>query len=131
MSAVIAGPVPGTAATPSRDGGTGVGAVASSVLAITLLCVVAATDAFQGPVLATVLAPGPSLPAAVTRRSPSPPKNAIAGITILASVITPGDVVTVTVMMMVPLILLYELSIVLSKLVSRKRRAPAAAEVGA
>jgi sec-independent protein translocase protein TatC len=59
-------------------------------------------------------------------------RHAIAGITILASVITPGDVVTVTVMMMVPLVLLYELSIVLSKLVTRKRRAAAAAaEVGA
>jgi sec-independent protein translocase protein TatC len=60
-------------------------------------------------------------------------RHAIAGITILAAVITPGDVVTVTVMMMVPLVLLYELSIVLSKLVTRKRRAAAAAaaEVGA
>jgi sec-independent protein translocase protein TatC len=58
-------------------------------------------------------------------------RHAIAGITILAAVITPGDVVTVTVMMMVPLILLYEFSILLSRLVSRKRRAASAAEVGA
>jgi sec-independent protein translocase protein TatC len=58
-------------------------------------------------------------------------RHAIAGITILASVITPGDVVTVTIMMMIPLILLYEFSILLSKLVSRKRPAPAPAGVGA
>jgi sec-independent protein translocase protein TatC len=59
-------------------------------------------------------------------------RHAIAGITILASIITPGDVVTVTVMMMIPLILLYELSIVLSRLVYRRRRAvPIPEEVGA
>jgi sec-independent protein translocase protein TatC len=48
-------------------------------------------------------------------------RHAIAGITILAAVITPGDVVTVTVLMMIPLILLYELSILLSRLVTRRR----------
>jgi sec-independent protein translocase protein TatC len=50
-------------------------------------------------------------------------RHALVGITVLASVITPGDVITVTVMMMVPLYLLYELSIVLSRMVVRRRAA--------
>lgn len=54
-------------------------------------------------------------------------RHAIAIITVLASVLTPGDVITVTVMMMVPLMLLYELSIVLSRMVTRRRRAAQAA----
>ena len=58
-------------------------------------------------------------------------RHAIAGITILAAVLTPGDVITVTIMMMAPLVLLYELSIVLSRLVVRRRRLSAAAEAGA
>jgi sec-independent protein translocase protein TatC len=44
-------------------------------------------------------------------------RHAIVIITIMCAVITPGDVVTVTIMMMVPLILLYEASIYLCKLV--------------
>lgn len=52
-------------------------------------------------------------------------RHAIVGITILASLLTPGDVITVTVMMMAPLIVLYEVSIVLSRLVSRRRLAAA------
>ncbi len=60
-------------------------------------------------------------------------RHAIAIITVLASVLTPGDVITATVMMMLPLVLLYEFSIVLSRMVYRKRRiaAAAAAEAGA
>ncbi len=50
-------------------------------------------------------------------------RHALVGIAVLASVITPGDVITVTVMMMVPLYLLYELSIVLSRMVVRRRAA--------
>lgn len=41
-------------------------------------------------------------------------KHAIVLITVLASFLTPGDVITLTIMMMVPLVLLYELGIVLS-----------------
>lgn len=56
-------------------------------------------------------------------------RHAIVGITVVASVITPGDVLTVTLMMMVPLFLLYEFSIVLSRMVTRRRAdAPASAE---
>jgi sec-independent protein translocase protein TatC len=58
-------------------------------------------------------------------------RHAIVAITVLSSVITPGDVVTITMLMMVPLILLYELSIWLSKLVTRKRRLAAEADAAA
>ena len=48
-------------------------------------------------------------------------RHAIVINTIVASVITPGDIITLTVMMMIPLILLYELSIYLSMLIHRGR----------
>ncbi len=41
-------------------------------------------------------------------------RHAIVGITVLASFITPGDAITLTIMMMLPLVLLYEFGIVLS-----------------
>ncbi|MEQ1857359.1 MAG: twin-arginine translocase subunit TatC [Longimicrobiales bacterium] len=41
-------------------------------------------------------------------------RHAIVMITILASFLTPGDIITLTIMMMVPLIFLYELGIILS-----------------
>ena len=50
-------------------------------------------------------------------------RHAIVIITVLASFLSPGDVVTVTAMMMLPLILLYEFSILLSVVITRKRRA--------
>lgn len=49
-------------------------------------------------------------------------RHAIASITIVSALITPGDVVTITILMMVPLVLLYELSITLSKIVVRRRQ---------
>ncbi len=55
-------------------------------------------------------------------------RHAIVGSTVLASLLTPGDVITVTLLMMAPLILLYEFSIVLSRMVVRRRVAAAAAE---
>ena len=50
-------------------------------------------------------------------------RHAWVAMTVLASFITPGDVITLTVMMMVPLILLYELSIFLSVIITRRRDA--------
>ncbi len=49
-------------------------------------------------------------------------RHAIVLITVLASFITPGDAITLTVMMMFPLILLYELGIFLSVGIYRGRR---------
>ncbi|NIP79933.1 MAG: twin-arginine translocase subunit TatC [Gemmatimonadetes bacterium] len=46
---------------------------------------------------------------------------AIVIITVVASFITPGDVVILTVFLMVPLLLLYELGIVLARVVERRR----------
>lgn len=54
-------------------------------------------------------------------------RYAIAGMAVTAAFITPGDAITATVFMMGPLILLYELSILLARLVERSR-ARAAAE---
>lgn len=48
-------------------------------------------------------------------------RHAIVAITIVASFLSPGDVITVTVLMMVPLILLYELSILLSVWIQKGR----------
>lgn len=56
-------------------------------------------------------------------------RYAVAGMAILAAMITPGDVITVTVLMMLPLVLLYELSIGLARLVERGRERRAAAEL--
>lgn len=54
---------------------------------------------------------------------------AIVLITIGASIITPGDVVILTVFMMVPLLLLYELGIIMARIIERRRtRAEAARE---
>jgi len=50
-------------------------------------------------------------------------RHAIVIITVLASLLSPGDVVTVTAMMMVPLVLLYEFSILLSVVITRRRQA--------
>jgi sec-independent protein translocase protein TatC len=49
-------------------------------------------------------------------------RHAILIMTVVAAVATPGDVVSVTMFLMVPLILLYELSIYLSAVVARRRR---------
>lgn len=50
-------------------------------------------------------------------------RHAAVGITIMASFLTPGDVITLTVLMMAPLFILYEVSIVLSRVIYRKREA--------
>jgi len=50
-------------------------------------------------------------------------RHAIVVMTVVASVVTPGDVVSLTVILMAPLLLLYELSIYLSAVVTRRRRA--------
>jgi sec-independent protein translocase protein TatC len=79
---------------------------------------------FELPVVVLILsAMGLVTPEFLARKR----RHAVVIITVLASVLTPGDVITLTLMMMVPLILLYELSIILSKVVYRRRRLAAAA----
>jgi len=50
-------------------------------------------------------------------------RHAVVVMAIVASLMTPGDIITLTVMMMVPLVFLYELSIFLSSGIVRRRRA--------
>lgn len=54
-------------------------------------------------------------------------RHAILLITIVAALISPGDVIMVTLLMMVPLIILYEFSIMLSVMIYRKREERVAA----
>lgn len=51
-------------------------------------------------------------------------RHAIVLITILASFISPGDVIAVTLLLMIPLILLYEFSILLSVVIYRRKEEP-------
>jgi len=55
-------------------------------------------------------------------------RHAAVVMTVLASFITPGDVITLTLMMMAPLILLFELSIILSAGITRRKRQKEAEE---
>lgn len=57
-------------------------------------------------------------------------RHAVVAITAVSAILTPGDVITVTLMMMAPLVLLYELSIILSRIVSRRRIAATIAAEG-
>ena len=50
-------------------------------------------------------------------------RHAIVLITVLASFLTPGDVITLTIMLMVPLFFLYEFSILLSRMIWRRKQA--------
>ena len=50
-------------------------------------------------------------------------RHAIVAITIVAALLSPGDVFTVTAAMMIPMIFLYEFSILLSVVITRRRRA--------
>lgn len=103
-------------------------------LAFVTKLLVAFGAVFELPVVILVLT---SLGLVTPQFLASKRRHAMVGITILASAITPGDVVTLTLVMMVPLMLLYELSILLSRLVYRRRqrreeaRFAAAAPVGA
>jgi sec-independent protein translocase protein TatC len=58
-------------------------------------------------------------------------RYAIAGMAVVAALITPGDAITATLVLMGPLMLLYELSIGLARLVERSRERAAEAVPGA
>ncbi|MBI4545737.1 MAG: twin-arginine translocase subunit TatC [Gemmatimonadetes bacterium] len=73
---------------------------------------------FELPVVVLLLA---ALGVVDSRMLASKRRHALVAITIVASLITPGDVIMLTLFMMVPLVLLYELSIGLAKLVERSR----------
>lgn len=84
----------------------------------TLQLLVAFGVIFELPVLVMILSVLGLVTPAFLR---SKRRHAILLITILAALISPGDVIMVTVLMMVPLIILYEFSILLSVMIYRKR----------
>lgn len=97
--------------------------VISEYMSVVTRLLLAFGTVFEMPVVILVLAAlGVVTPEFLAEKR----RHAIVAITVLSSVITPGDVITITLMMMVPLILLYELSIVLARVVTRHRMAATA-----
>jgi sec-independent protein translocase protein TatC len=78
---------------------------------------------FELPVVVMILA---TLGLVTSRFLASKRRYAIAVMAVAAALITPGDAITATIFMMGPLMILYELSILLAKLVERGRRRAAA-----
>jgi sec-independent protein translocase protein TatC len=85
---------------------------------------------FEMPVVIMVLT---AIGVANSKFLASKRRYALGAMAILAAMITPGDAITATVILMGPLMLLYELSIILARLVERGKRrdeeADAAAEL--
>jgi sec-independent protein translocase protein TatC len=82
---------------------------------------------FQLPVVILILA---SLGLVSSRFLAAQRRYAFAAITVLSALITPGDVAS-TILMMGPLMLLYEISIMLTRVVERTRARNAAADAAA
>jgi sec-independent protein translocase protein TatC len=80
---------------------------------------------FELPVVILILA---TLGLVSSRFLASKRRHAIAIMAVTAALLTPGDAITATVFMMGPLILLYELSILLARLVERSRARQVAAD---
>ena len=74
---------------------------------------------FELPVVVLVLA---TLGLVTSKFLAEKRRFAIAASAIVAALLTPGDVFMITIMMMGPIILLYEISILLARLVERRRR---------
>jgi sec-independent protein translocase protein TatC len=80
---------------------------------------------FELPVVIMVLAAIGLVTSAFLR---SKRRYAFAGMAILSAMITPGDAITATIVLLGPLFLLYELSIVLARIVEKRAVADSAAE---
>lgn len=80
---------------------------------------------FELPVVVLVLA---SLGLVTSQFLAKSRRYAIVVATVVAAVLTPGDAVSLTLFMMLPLMFLYELSILLAKMVERRRARRLAAE---
>ena len=98
---------------------------APAYLGFVIKLLIAFGVAFEVPVVVLVLA---SLGLVTSKFLAEKRRYAIGGMAILAALLTPGDVVTVTILMMAPLILLYELSILLARVIERRRAADVADE---
>ena len=92
--------------------------IATPYLSLVVKILVAFGAVFELPVVILVLA---SLGLVSAKFLAAKRRFAIAASAVLAALLTPGDAITVTVFMTGPLILLYELSIVLARLVERRR----------
>ncbi len=92
--------------------------IAAPYLALVVKILLAFGAVFELPVVVLVLA---SLGLVTATFLAQKRRFAIAGSAVAAALLTPGDAITVTVFMMGPLILLYELSIGLARLVERRR----------
>lgn len=80
---------------------------------------------FELPVVIMILA---ALGLVTSKFLASKRRHAIAGLGITAALITPGDAITATIFLMGPLIILYEVSILLTKMIERSRMKRAAAD---
>jgi sec-independent protein translocase protein TatC len=81
--------------------------------------------AFEVPLLLVTLVALKILSASLMNRSR---KFAIVAIFVISAVISPGDAITATLALAIPLYLLYELSVVVAFAIERKRRAEQAAQ---
>ena len=91
---------------------------AQNYFGFTIQLMIAFGIIFELPVLVMILSVLGLVTPAFLR---SKRRHAILIITILAALVSPGDVILVTALMMVPLIILYEFSILLSVMIYRKR----------
>jgi sec-independent protein translocase protein TatC len=90
----------------------------NAYLAIVIRMLLAFGAVFELPVVVLIL----SLVGVVhSRFLASKRRHAFVVMIVVASLITPGDMVVMTIFMMIPLVLLYELSIGLARLVERRR----------
>jgi sec-independent protein translocase protein TatC len=90
----------------------------NAYLAVVIRMLLAFGAVFELPVVVLIL----SLVGVVdSRMLASKRRHALVLMIIVASVITPGDMVVMTAFMMIPLVLLYELSIGLARMVERRR----------
>lgn len=99
--------------TPALTGG--------SYLSFVLRLLLAFGGVFELPVLIAILSALGLVTADFLRRKR---RYALAGSTVAACVLSPGDVLTVTVLLMVPLVLLYEVSIWIAAVIERRRGEP-------
>jgi sec-independent protein translocase protein TatC len=100
--------------------------IVGAYLAVVIRLMLAFGIVFELPVVILILSLlGIVTPEFLTKNR----RFAFAGITVLACLLTPGDVNS-SIMMMVPLFVLYEVSIVLSRIVVRRRAAATAALSG-
>lgn len=98
--------------------------IADNYLAFVVKLLVAFGAAFELPVVVLVLS---AMGLITSRFLSSKRRYAIVGMAVLSALLTPGDVITLTIAMMLPLMFLYELSIFLAKLMERRRERALAA----